>query len=719
MKRTLLTVAAAFGVAAAEPNLVMTEKDVQRIEAADTLPPLFAEAMDAARSRVDASIMAGIDVPLPKDPGGGPTHERHKANGKLVYEAGMLYALTGEKAYKDHARDILMAYAEMYPGLNLHPERKNQGPGKLFWQHLNESVFLVYAAQGYDAIAEALEPPERREIENGALFPIAEFLSTESAATFDKIHNHGTWAAAAVGMTGLATGREDLYQRALYGLDGSGEAGFLKQLDLLFSPDGYYTEGPYYQRYALMPFVLFAAAIDANDPNQDIFGYRDGILLKAIEATIQQSYGGRFFPVNDAIKEKRIDTVELVYGVGEAYKRTGNPGLLSIARLQGQTVLTGGGYNVALAIEEGRAEPYQFRTQLLSDGANGDQGAFGILRSGLGGEGQTVVVKNTGQGMGHGHFDRLGIVVYDQGREIVSDYGAARFLNVPSKAGGRYLPENNSFAKQTVAHNTLVVDEASQYGGDWRRGQEDAPQTVLFVDGSDHRLSKAVMTGGYPGVRVERTVVQIDRVDASPLVLDIVKARSDKRRRYDLPFWYQGQLIERPGAVTMKIDTLRPLGSRAGYQHLWRRGEGRFSEGEGGRFTFLEGRGFFTYHLAPSEPTEAILVRTGANDPDDNLRAENAVLYRRSGTRSTTFVTLLEPHGIYAPSEEYTIDSTSQVETFRHRRQDEIDIVHIQMKDGSEVTLALAEDLDGAAQHSAESFGQELSWTGPYTIKRN
>src|SRR3546814_8076463 len=68
----------------------------------------------------------------------------------------------------------------------------------------------------------------------------------------------------------------DLVDKALLGLDKSGKAGFLRQLDLLFSPDGYYAEGPYYQRYALQPFVVFAAAIAANDPERKIFEYRDG-----------------------------------------------------------------------------------------------------------------------------------------------------------------------------------------------------------------------------------------------------------------------------------------------------------------------------------------------------------------------------------------------------------------------------------------------------------
>ena len=37
--------------------------------------------------------------------------------------------------------------------------------------------------------------------------------------------------------------------------------------------------------------------------------------------------------------------------------------------------------------------------------------------------------------MGHGHFDRLSWLFYDNGREIVSDYGAARFLKTRPEQG--------------------------------------------------------------------------------------------------------------------------------------------------------------------------------------------------------------------------------------------------------------------------------------------
>ena len=78
----------------------------------------------------------------------------------------------------------------------------------------------------------------------------------------------------------------------------------------------------------MLPFVTFAKAIENNEPQRKIFEYRDGILLKAIDTTIQLSYNGLFFPINDAIKSKGIDTIELVNGVTAAYGLTNDAGYL-------------------------------------------------------------------------------------------------------------------------------------------------------------------------------------------------------------------------------------------------------------------------------------------------------------------------------------------------------------------------------------------------------
>lgn len=119
----------------------------------DSMPPaagktLFDKSISDLRVAIDKRRASGVPVPVPKDAGGGYTHEQHKQNGKTIYEAGMLYQLTGEKAYLDFATRILSDYAELYPTLGLHPKVNPKRPSRLFWQGLNEAVWLVYVIQG-------------------------------------------------------------------------------------------------------------------------------------------------------------------------------------------------------------------------------------------------------------------------------------------------------------------------------------------------------------------------------------------------------------------------------------------------------------------------------------------------------------------------------------------------------------------------------------------
>ncbi|WP_312084870.1 alginate lyase family protein, partial [Brevundimonas sp.] len=241
----------------AAPVLVTVDQWRAMAEAGDRYP-MFAAERQRVEREVRAAMAAGINVPQPRDLGGGLTHEQHKANYKAIAGAGALYRLTGDRAYADFARDLLLEYARLYPTLSNHPAGNASVKGRLFWQALNDSVWLVYSAQGYDAIRDTLTADQRRRIDTDVFRRMARFLSEENASYFDRIHNHATWATAGVGMTGYVLRDQDLVERALNGTANDGRAGFLRQVDELFSPDGYYAEGPYYQRYALAPFIIFA-----------------------------------------------------------------------------------------------------------------------------------------------------------------------------------------------------------------------------------------------------------------------------------------------------------------------------------------------------------------------------------------------------------------------------------------------------------------------------
>ena len=678
---------------------------------------LYANAFDAMQARVDALIADFPDVPVPADAGGGYTHEQHKRNARALWDSGLLWEATGEVRYRDFHVALLDAYAELYPTLGEHPKKKEQTPGRLFWQSLNEAWFLVHAAKGYGLVRPSLDANTRERLEADVFHPMAEFLSEGQPQTFDKIHNHGTWATAAVGLTGYALDEPDYVEKALLGLDRSGEGGFLRQMEVLFSPDGYYNEGPYYQRYALMPFVLFAQAIEENEPERAIFEARDGILGKAIYSTIHQNYGGLFFPINDAIKDKGIATTELLHGVAIAYDLTGDASLLSVAQAQGTVVPTPAGRAVSAAIASGKSEPFDYRSMRLRDGSNGDRGALDILRASDDPDDLVVVVKNTAMGLGHGHFDKLGLLVFDRGYEVLRDYGAARFLNIEAKYGGHYLAENNAYAKQTIAHNALVVDRSSHFGGDWREGEYHAPELGAFEVGETLSATSATIDGAYDGVTLTRHVALLGhgRLEA-PIVIDVVRGEGEALHDFDLPYHYNGQLIETNYQIDADTISRAPLGDDNGYQYLWKVGEAELPSVQNGaqaQTTLLLDRRFYTLTSAVPAGTYVLLAELGANDPDTNLRREPALILRGPRARSFAAATVFEPHGEYNPIAEYTLGARSQIERVDHVPGEGADLVHIHLKSGETLSLGLS-GRDG--EHTIETQDGAVSWSGPYAV---
>ena len=723
----MLLLAASFS-AAVQPAVAAAPAATQHPASADSAPvlvtaaqwqqmrsdgaryPVFTKEQQRAERLVRGMIKAGIDVPVPKDKGGGYTHEQHKRNYQAIQAAGALYRLTGDKVYADYARDLLLGYAKLYPGLGAHPQGRGQIPGRLFWQTLNDSVWLVSAVQGYDAIRDSLSAADRKTIDDNVFRPMADFLSG-TPENFDKIHNHATWAVAAVGMTGYVLRDPTYVDKALKGSKRDGSAGFLKQVDQLFSPDGYYEEGPYYQRYALAPFILFANAIERNDPQQGIFKRRDGVLLKAVDALVQSSYGGYFFPINDAILDKGLDTEELVAGIDIAYARTSDARLLSVAKAQKRVLLSPEGLQVAQALAQDKATPFAFVPTLLRDGPDGTEGALAILR--MGGEnGQALVMKNTKQGMGHGHFDKLNWLFYDNGQRVVTDYGAARFLNIEAKAGGIYLPENNSWARQTIAHNTLVVNEQSHFGGDWKKGQPLAPTPLLFATRDDTQIASARMDSAYDGVSFTRTQLLLAHPSlGEPVVLDLLRVNGSKAARYDLPLHFNGHIMD-VGFKSQSAVTSRPvLGKANGYQHVWVDASSEPSSEARSLTWLLDGR-FYTYRFASTAPSRALIGESGANDPSFNLRREPMLLQRVDGQAATTFYGVLEPHGQYDGTAETVRGANSRIDAIAHYRGKDADVLVLDLAGGKRVAVGIADEPDKPGSHEVSGGGQSWRWDG-------
>ena len=716
------------------PSIILTKSGVEKIRKELGNVPLFDSSLATVKAEVDAEIDKGIEVPIPKDYSGGYTHKRHKMNFLILQKAGVLFQILEDEKYATYVKDMLFEYEKIYKTLPRHPQTRSYARGKIFWQCLNDSNWLVYVSQAYDCIYEWLSTEERQKLEQNLFRPFADFISKENPQFFNRVHNHSTWGNVAVGMIGLVMKDDELVQRALHGLktdnidknakDNDGgfiktdgqKVGFLANLDEPFSPDGYYTEGPYYQRYAMYPFLIFAEGLHNVKPSLKIFEYKDKVLLKSVNALLNLTDAdGDFFPINDGQKGMSYYSRELVTAVDIAYYYgTQNPELLSIAEKQNKVTLDQAGLDVAIGIRDNIAKPFVKKSINLLDGSDGSEGGIAVLRSEN--EGLAAVFKYSAQGLSHGHYDKLSYSLFRKGDEVLQDYGLARFVNIGQKGGGNYLKENKTWAKQTIAHNTLVQNEKSHFSGKYEIGSKNHSELIYYDDSNDEiQIISARETNAYPGTEMIRTLALIsDENEDKPFLLDILKVNSSKKNNYDLPFYYFGQVM----TTNFKYDynsNLKPLGTKNGYQHLWKIAQGKSSEANT-KLSWLDKNIFYTLTTTSLDGDNLIFAKTGANDPEFNLRNDPTFIVRRNNVQNTIFVSIIEPHGSYSPVSEFTENPTSNISSIEvlEDNNDYTAISINKIKGNSKLLIINNKKVSKESTHKIKISDKTYEWVGQY-----
>ena len=700
---------------AQHPITFFTKTEAAEIKRDITKYPLLTRSYNEIKNEVDAWIGKDVDVPFPKDPAGGYTHDKHKANYMLMFNSGILYNLTGDIKYASLVKQLFLKYAKLNPTLKNHPEATSSSPGRIFWQALNDANWLVYTGMAYDLIYNSLSLSERKTIEDGAFKPEVEFITKDLKNWFNLIHNHGVWACAGVGIVGIATNNKEYVDMALYGTGKNGQSGFIAQMDGLFSPDGYYTEGPYYVRYAILPYYLFANALKNARPQLKVFEYRNKILLKALLSGLQQTnLDGAFFPLNDALKEKDYTSNELITAIDIAWNVYGKDnGLLVVAKKQDRVLLNKGGVSIAASIAQGKNIPeyYPYQTVEYADGVKGDEGGVSVLRNGKGKDLTTLIYKYTSHGLSHGHFDKLNINLYDKGNEILTDYGSVRFIGVEQKYGGRYLPENKTYASQTIAHNTLVLDETSHFNGK-ENDAEKYHSEKLFSDISDPNVQvvAARENNAYKDADLQRTIYMLQLPGGKKFIVDVFNATSAEKTQFDLPFQYNGQLISASFKYNYSEKAQETFGKKNGYQFLWKEGEASVKDTIA-QFTFLNNRTYYTISSLIEGTASLFFTRTGANDPNFNLRREPAFIVRKNGS-GQSFISVIEIHGKFDPIIEFSTNSYSSVQNMKLLENGDYSVLEI-ITNGKKILIAQSnKDFNKTTKHSAK----EISWTGPFAV---
>jgi hypothetical protein len=590
----------------------------------------------------------------------------HRAIGGRLFTVALAYAFSGERRYAEWTRDGLLAYADLYPGLTISRGGKN----RLFTQSsLYESTWVVAVVQAYDLVAGSgvFTSEQARHVEDDLLrrsvacFKIEDFERDERIRDLHfRCYNFQAWHIAAVGLVGLAVKDPELVDWAVnspYGLR------HLIAHDI--NDDGVFWErSQSYQDFvlrALLPFTeaMLHCGVDLYQMNVPTDRSRDEdshyvtdtsdrpkSLRMMFESLYYMTFPDLSYPaLGDSNRGPlRANAISLV---GAArYRDQKLAWLLSRNRPEARADATArqpqfGAEWHWLVYDQPPDSPSSFPIQ---EGRFANTGEYrngcslfpstgvAILREASGDytsqpDSTAVSLSYGPHGGGHGHSDKLNIVLYAQGRQWIPDFGSMPY-------GSRWKAE---WTAQTVSHNTVVVDGISQKPTVARNVEwpnDSAADRVLGVlerfDASSKSAS-AYCDTAYEGIRLRRAL----RLTGGSVVdAFTVTDRKGAEHQYDYVLHIDGQLENSSVPLAPKVEK---LGETSGYQLVEQRQHGAAK----GPFvlTFASEGKQLRLWVAGPDATEVIVGDGLTNSPDRKM----PMLLLRRKAPGTRFVTVFEP----------------------------------------------------------------------------
>ncbi len=519
----------------------------------------------------------------------------------------LLWRLEGNPAHLAAVIDTLTGYAEHYAAYQGVP-RTVANPGVATYTTLDESVWVLPLAWAFDLVRDQLAELARAQIAEGLFAPVAAHLVSHH---FQGIHNFACWHNAAIGTIGVVLARADLIEFAI-----AGDFGFDTQLRQGVLADGFWFEGSLsYHFYTVYALLTLAKAM-RHVPGHDL---RQRPELRAmLLAPIQSAYPDWSLPAPNDCWYFISLLADCCHGVPQA------PAFYEIATAWYdepyfdqvlQRAYQQSPRDSLDALLFGRAE---LPTTALSAVASAHLAASGyaILRNNNGDDQRYLLLKYGPHGGGHGHPDKLNLMLYAHGQRLSPDLGTP----------GYGLDLFESWYRQTVSHNTITLDGQSQPAA---TGQAHA-----FRSDGPFQIADASVTwtnadvGPYQNVTMRR--VLLARPD---YFLDLVLVEAPDSHRVDWIYHNAGTLATALPAVA--YDTLREAGE--GYSHITQAQAVTTDTAFTVNWQINEvGLQLF---VAGMIGMEVITGRVPGNPPGDQL----ATLIQRRHTAQTAFLSLFHP----------------------------------------------------------------------------
>ncbi len=448
-------------------------------------------------------------------------------------QLGLAYKISGNKFYANKAKDILLAYATLYPTLPLHNKNyepktnDNLGGGKIHTQSLNEALWLIDIVESFDLVNDVLNTTDNKLIIEKLLKPAADIIASSKS----EISNIQCWKNTAIGLIGLVTNDKKYIDYALLNKN----YGINAQIAKGFSKDGYSIDmSPSYHFYALNALVVLANAAKNAGFNIDI-----NVLEPLFSMPVELATSSLTIPAFNDSKIIGLRGESFLYEW--AYKTFGNKEYLPIISKLGREKFqnigpTYTGWFLLFGIDSLPSNSYT-----LKGSKNFSETGLLKLSSGFGSKNVTAFIKYNDQRTSRGHFHHA--------QMDFSIFKGTEQVAVISGNNSYASPLANDWYRNSIAHNTLTVNQ----------NQQSPSSATCLGFGTTKSINYTVLssTNMYDSIRFFRTIAIIDSNTIA--VIDQISSLDKKENTFDITYHQEGVWKQ-----TLK-DTLWGGSSATGY----------------------------------------------------------------------------------------------------------------------------------------------------------
>lgn len=451
----------------------------------------------------------------------------HSAVDAAILSLGWAYIYSGDERFAVEGKRLLTQLAADYPNYPARLDRWGRTGkdavlgGRRYIQSLDEAYSVISVAKGYDLLrtAKTWTDAERKFVEDGY------FRGTEATLLVGNqgINNHQTWYNAGLMSIANVLGDAALVEKVL-NMDG----GFYYQLEGSIGSDGLWYEGTMaYHGYAALAMTSLADITRKMGLHLEL----EPKFRKLFTGPLHAAYPNGQFPV---INDSDAGDIHMLDSNFQwAWNTYRNP-------VFAQALAWGNPSKLTSLLGPGAVpvSPLSNQSEVLPDAG------LAILRQGSGADAVCAFV-DFGQhgGDGHGHFDKLNLMLYANGREWLLDPGRLTYSH----------KEYKTWVKQTAAHNSVTIGGQNQ--------QANAGSLLYLQQGEGYAACATVSNKSYFDSTLKRYLLLTPK-----MLVDIYDVKTPLESQID---WFAHAIVP----ALQPVDDLGPAqntapGEENGYQHL-------------------------------------------------------------------------------------------------------------------------------------------------------